>query len=274
MRGFWISVARRFRDEATREYYYATIRGDYVPGSAVHLVRPPEYHGYRVMGDTPLPAAIVKDRYAAFYEKRNNRFRGVGPVDRLNVYRVLSQEQLGGTTYYEIEGDRWLKSSQVEYFQLREELPEGVGENDKWIWIDLSRQTLEAYQGTMPIFATLVSTGLPESEETVTPKGEFVINFKHVTDNMAGSVGDGEDVYSVADVPWVQYIHRNIALHASFWHSKYGTPKSHGCINLSPADARYLFDWTGPHLPDGWHGVAATDENPGTKVFIVGKTPE
>ncbi|MBN2717731.1 MAG: L,D-transpeptidase [Deltaproteobacteria bacterium] len=274
LRGFWVSVAKRFRDEATREYYYQTIRGEYVPGNAVHLVKPPEFHGYRVLGDTPLPAAIVKDKYAAFYEKRNNRFRGVGPVDRLNVYRVYAEEQSGGQTYYQIEGDRWLKGSQVAFFRLREELPEGVGENDKWIWVDLSKQTLEAYQGAMPIFVTLVSTGLPESEETVTPNGEFAIDFKHVTDNMAGSVGDGEDVYSVADVPWVQYIHRNIAFHASFWHSKYGTPKSHGCINLSPADARYLFDWSGPTLPDGWHGVAATEDNPGTKVFIFGKTPK
>ncbi|MBN2525652.1 MAG: L,D-transpeptidase [Deltaproteobacteria bacterium] len=274
LRGFWVSVANRFRDDATRQYYYRTIKGDYVPGNAVHMVKPPEFHGYRVMGDSPLPAAIVKDRYAAFYEKRNNRFRGVGPVDRLNVYRVLGEEKSLGTTYYKIEGERWLKSSQVAYFKLRDQLPEGVGEKDKWIWVDLSKQTLEAYQGTMPIFVTLVSTGLPDSEETVTPTGKFEIDFKHLTDNMTGSVGDGEEVYSVADVPWVQYLHRNIALHASFWHSKYGQPKSHGCINLSPADARYLFDWSGPVLPKGWHGVAATEDNPGTKVIIVGKTPE
>jgi lipoprotein-anchoring transpeptidase ErfK/SrfK len=274
LRGFWVSVASRFRDDATREYYYQTIQGDYVPGNSVHLIKPPEYHGYRVMGDSPLPAAIVNKKYAAFYEKRNNRFRGVGPVDRLNVYRVFEQETNGGTTYYKIEGERWLKSSQVAYFGLRETLPEGVTDKDKWILVDLSKQTLEAYQGTMPVFVTLVSTGLPESEETVTPKGTFTIDFKHLTDNMTGSVGDGEDVYSVADVPWVQYLHRNIALHASFWHSKYGEPKSHGCINLSPADARYVFNWSGPTLPEGWHGVAATEDNPGTKVIIVGKTPK
>lgn len=272
LRGFWVSVAKRFRDDATREYYYETIKGNFVPGNAVHLIKPPEFHGYRVLGDSPLPAAIVRSNYAAFYEKRNNRFRGVGPVDRLNAYRVLDQEQLGQTTYYKIEGDRWLKSSQVAFFELREP-PESVGENEKWIRVDLTNQTLEAYQGTMPVFVTLVSTGLPESEETVTPVGEFSISFKHVTDDMAGSVGDGEEVYQVADVPWVQYVHRNIALHASFWHSKYGHPKSHGCINLSPADARYLFDWTEPSLPEGWHGAASTDKNPGTKVIIVGKTP-
>lgn len=273
LRGFWVSVAKRFRDSNTREYFYETIKGQFVHGNTVHLIKPPEYHGYRVLGDSPLPAAIVTGNYAAFYEKRNNRFRGVGPVDRLNTYRVYDSEKLGATTYYKIEGERWLKSSQVSFYDVREP-PEGVGQEEKWIRVDLTHQTLEAYQGTMPVFVTLISSGLPESEETVTPTGEFAVSFKHVTDDMAGSVGDGEEVYQVADVPWVQYIHRNIALHASFWHSKYGHPKSHGCINLSPADARFLFDWTGPHLPDGWHGAAATKDNPGTKVFVVGETPK
>ena len=90
---------------------------------------------------------------------------------------------------------------------------------------------------------------------------------------MAGTVGD-DDAYSVEDVPGVQYIHRNIALHSSFWHSSYGSPKSHGCINLAPADARAIFNWTEPKLPEKWHAVAATKKNKGTLVIIEGKTPK
>ena len=76
--------------------------------------------------------------------------------------------------------------------------------------VGTSRQTLVAYDGTSPVYATLVSTGLPESEETVTPTGKFHIHFKHLSDDMQGTVGDDES-YSVEDVPWVQYLHRNIA---------------------------------------------------------------
>jgi hypothetical protein len=271
-RGFWISVSKRFRDDATKEFYYETIKGDYVPANAVHMIKPPEFHGYEVLGDSPLPAAIVRTSHAAFYEKRKGRFRGVGPVDRLNVYRVFETEKNGANIYYRISFDRWLKGTQAALFELREP-PEGVDENEKWIHVDLTSQTLETYQGTTPVFVTLISSGVDDSEETVTPTGEFRVKFKHLTDDMSGSVGDGEDVYQVADVPWVQYIYRNIALHASFWHSKYGNPKSHGCINLSPADARFLFNWTEPELPAKWHGVAANDKRPGTKVFIDGKTP-
>jgi hypothetical protein len=185
---------------------------------------------------------------------------------------VLETAEWRDKKFLKVEGNRWLKESQVALFNLREP-PEGVGLDEKWIYVDLSRQTLEAYEGTTPVYVTLVSTGLPESEETVTPRGKFNVRFKHLTDDMTGEVGDDE-VYSVEEVPWVQYVHRNVAFHSSFWHSKYGQPKSHGCINLAPADARFLFDWTEPALPRGWHGVAATDERPGTLVIIEGKTPK
>jgi hypothetical protein len=273
-RGFWASVTERLRHEGTGETYYRTVKGDFVPGNALHLVRPPEFQGYAVSGEQPLPAAIVTSRYAAVYELQNGKFRGVGPLDRLSVFRVKGERPGQGGTFYQIEENRWLKAEHVAYFPLRAALPEGVKPDEKWIYIDLSRQTLEAYEGLMPIYVTLVSTGLPDSEETVTPHGRFRITFKHVTDDMTGTVGDGEEVYSVSDVPWVQYIFQNVALHAAFWHSKYGAPKSHGCINMSPADARYLFGWTDPPLPEGWHGVAAVDGRPTTLVIIEGKTPK
>jgi len=271
-RGFWVSVAARRFDELTRKFYYETVKGDFVPAENVHLIKPPEFRGYRISGERPLPGAIIHARHAAFYDRRRKRFRSVGPAERLGTYRVHEVTEHRGASYYRIDNNRWLKSTQVVLFDLSPP-PEGIGEEEKWIRVNLSRQTLEAYEGSMPVYATLVSTGLPESEETITPRGEFRILFKHLTDDMTGAVGD-DDTYSVEDVPWVQYVHRNIALHASFWHSAYGRTKSHGCINLSPADARWLFDWTEPALPDGWHGVATTDGRPGTRVFVVGETPK
>lgn len=279
-RGFWTSVTERLRHDETGETYYRTVKGDFVPGGAVHLVRPPEFQGYAVSGDQPLPAAIVTSRYAAVYELQNGKFRGVGPVDRLSTYRVREEQAGPGGTYYRIEENRWLKADHVAHFALRTELPEGVKADEKWIRIDLTHQALEAYDGLTPIYVTVISSGLPNTKEgeteivTETPHGRFRISFKHVTDDMTGSVGDDAEVYSVSDVPWVQYIFQNVALHGAFWHSKFGQPKSHGCINLSPADARYLFDWTDPPLPKGWHGVAAVEGGPTTLVIIEGKTPK
>jgi hypothetical protein len=58
-------------------------------------------------------------------------------------------------------------------------------------------------------------------------------------------------------VPWVEYFEGSYALHAAYWHDDFGRPRSHGCVNMSPVDARRVFMWTDPPLPDGWHGVKA-----------------
>jgi hypothetical protein len=59
-----------------------------------------------------------------------------------------------------------------------------------------------------------------------------------------------------------------VALHAAFWHQRFGRVRSHGCVNLAPADAHWLFDWTTPNLPSGFHGVISTKDNLGTFVVI------
>jgi hypothetical protein len=278
-RGFWISVADRLFDEESRKYYYKTIKGEYVPGETVHLVVPPMLRGYLVTGETPLPAVIITDRKASFFNERGGKFGGAGPAERFASFPVRDRRKVGGTEFFRVDEKRWVKASQVELFELSDP-PEGISAQEKWIRVELSRQTLEAYQGTAPYYVTLVSTGLPHDEKpqtmaelTETPRGEFRIEWKHVSDDMTGAVSD-EDAYSVEDVPWVQYIHRNIAFHASFWHTSYGRPRSHGCINLAPADARALFQWTDPLLPEGWHAVASTPDRLGTRVLIVGKTPK
>ncbi|HEX7672087.1 MAG TPA: L,D-transpeptidase, partial [Polyangiaceae bacterium] len=67
------------------------------------------------------------------------------------------------------------------------------------------------------------------------------------------------------DVPYVQYFKEGYALHAAYWHDAFGTPRSHGCVNLSPLDARWLFSWTEPSVPSAWHGAMS---NHGTLVSI------
>jgi lipoprotein-anchoring transpeptidase ErfK/SrfK len=74
--------------------------------------------------------------------------------------------------------------------------------------------------------------------------------------------------YSIEDVPWIMYFSGSYALHGAFWHSEFGRTKSHGCVNLSPEDARRIFGWTEPQLPEGWHGVVATEEKQGTRVVV------
>ena len=68
--------------------------------------------------------------------------------------------------------------------------------------------------------------------------------------------------------PWVMYFNEGGALHGAYWHDAFGRRRSHGCVNLAPRDAAWLFDWTSPDLPPGWQGVLPTRTEPGTLVVV------
>src|SRR6478735_2415651 len=65
----------------------------------------------------------------------------------------------------------------------------------------------------------------------------------------------GGGTFELRDVPWIQYFSKGFALHGAYWHDVFGIPRSHGCINLAPIDARLVFNWTDPPVPPGWHGL-------------------
>jgi lipoprotein-anchoring transpeptidase ErfK/SrfK len=145
--------------------------------------------------------------------------------------------------------------------------PAGVRGERTWIHVSIADQTLVAYAGTTPVYATLVSTGrdgLGDPETThSTPRGEFLIHTKHVSASMSGD--ELGDEFDLRDVPYVEYFTQGFAFHAAYWHDAFGAPHSHGCVNLSPLDARWLFHFTEPAVPQGWHGAFSRD---GTLVSI------
>lgn len=79
----------------------------------------------------------------------------------------------------------------------------------------------------------------------------------------------GSQNYELRDVPWIQYFASGYAIHGAYWHDVFGIPRSHGCINLSPIDARLVFLWTEPAVPEGWHGInVAPETGEGTVVIV------
>lgn len=104
----------------------------------------------------------------------------------------------------------------------------------RWIDVDLSAQTLTAYEGSTPVKQYLVSTGLPQ---TPTPVGQYRIWIKLKTDDMAGPG------YYIEDVPWVMYFYQGYGLHGVTWHANFGHPMSHGCVNQPTEMAEWLFNF-------------------------------
>lgn len=149
--------------------------------------------------------------------------------------------------------------------------PAAAGPRERWLDVDLASQTLVAYEGDEPVFATLVSTGIGRPGSPFdTPTGVFRILSKHALVRMDNLEHTGVEPYAY-DVPLTQYFTQGKALHAAPWHDQLGRPRSHGCVNLSPADARWLFAFTSPAVPAGVDEVDGSPSHPGTLVRIRGQ---
>ncbi len=153
-----------------------------------------------------------------------------------------------------------------------------VDPNEKIILLNLDFQTLSCFEAGREVFFCRVSSGQvidPVSGQITdayaTPTGTLLTHWKIISKNMtAGSEASG---YSTPAVPWCTYIQGGAAIHGAHWHNAYGEPRSHGCVNVSPEDAKWIFRWTSPHvslaageerrsLPD--HGTVVTSTQ---KVF-------
>jgi lipoprotein-anchoring transpeptidase ErfK/SrfK len=171
-----------------------------------------------------------------------------------------------GSLHYETVEGRWISDRVASRVDHARRLPGWARDGERWIDVSIGKQTLVLYEGARPVFATLVSTGAGGLDgPTATPRGIFRIHTKHVSATMS-SDELGEE-FELSDVPYVQYFDQGgYALHGAYWHDGFGQPRSHGCINLSPGDARRVFDWTEPRVPEQWHGSLLPLR--GTVVFI------
>ncbi len=106
--------------------------------------------------------------------------------------------------------------------------------DQRWIQIDLSKQRLVAWEGGKPVYAVVVSTG---KGSTPTRTGTFAIKSKHRSARMRGAD------YDVPNVPYTMYYHGGDAIHGAYWHRRFGTPVSHGCINVAVNHSKWLFNW-------------------------------
>lgn len=137
--------------------------------------------------------------------------------------------------------------------------------DDRWIRVDLSEQTVVAYEGARPVRGFIISSGLPR---TPTVTGTFHIRVKVRSQNMTGGDRALGNYYNLDNVQWVQYFYEDYSFHGTYWHQKFGQPMSHGCVNMTIADAKWLFDWAGPEWDGKTKWYRSSEENPGTLVIV------
>ncbi len=121
-----------------------------------------------------------------------------------------------------------------------------LGTAGKWIDVNIRTQTFTAYEGTRVVRSALVSTGVANHP---TPTGKFAIYVKYKSQTMSGGSKAAGDYYSLPNVPNAMYFYRDYALHGTYWHQNFGRPMSRGCVNLTLADAAWLFSWAPSGTP-------------------------
>lgn len=268
LHGFYVSIAHRTYKGGGG--WIRTVRGHLVPAGSIRLKSAPSTRGIELNAGEDLPVAFVKRGKATVYTLEDGKFKAAPDkgMARFDAAAVVEMLEVGGAEYLKIGQDHYVKRSDVMLVEKTKPPKIVKSENQKWIDIDVSQQVLVAYEGEKAVYAALVSTGKEKQNiEFKTPRGVFSVLSKHVTgtmDNLYASDGP----YMIEDVPWTMYFIGSYALHGAFWHNGFGGMRSHGCINLPPFDARWLFYWADPDLPEGWHSVYSGPERPGTIVKV------
>jgi lipoprotein-anchoring transpeptidase ErfK/SrfK len=252
--------------------YGVTPELEILPTDRLRPIQGSEFHGVELGQGVTLPLALVRQPGARYviYERAGNRLvPGDTAPYREAVPLTGRQQFFHDVLHYETKDGRWLSDRDASRLDPAKKQPGWAVKGERWIDVNITKQSLVLYQGTTPVYATLISSGeagLGDSEQTTaTKRGIFRVHAKHVATTMS-SDEVGEE-FELRDVPYVQYFDDDgHAIHGAYWHDKFGIPKSHGCINLAPEDARRIFYWTDPPVPDGWHG--ASDALTGTVIFI------
>jgi lipoprotein-anchoring transpeptidase ErfK/SrfK len=275
-KGFYVAIDRQFN--WNNRNWYKTTAALVAPADRLAIREPPLFKGIELTGPEPIqPAAFILGTKAWKYDVDPDKRHATptAPVERFTGAVLTGRVvPIGNTVFRETKDGWWMRTLDGTYTDPGPP-PPGLSKDEKWIDVNLTRQTLVAFEGDRPVYATLVSTGRrgrdpnDKAHDHQTVQGSFRIREKHVSITMDGDgPAPGDMPYSIEDVPYVMYFEGSYALHGAFWHSNFGREQSHGCVNLAPHDAKRLFFWTEPLLPQGWHGAIAAKEKPGTRVVV------
>ncbi|HMA95585.1 MAG TPA: L,D-transpeptidase family protein [Polyangiaceae bacterium] len=248
-------------DRAQNRRFAITTDARLIPADKIKAHSGSPFHGFEI-SEIGLPVAFAfAERTYQYEQTAAGAFEQRELLERRSLVALNgSVRERGKERWVQTRDGRWLNSSEIRTIVKPSTLPNFANKKVRWIDISLLQQTLVLYEGNRPVYATLVSTGrdgLGEPGKTLsTPQGVFRVYQKHVTTTMDSDVADSE--FELRDVPWVMYFQSGYALHGAYWHDDFGHARSHGCVNLAPIDARYVFRFSAPEVPEHWHSANAT----------------
>jgi lipoprotein-anchoring transpeptidase ErfK/SrfK len=161
------------------------------------------------------------------------------PLQTYKRYQVVHEMPVAAqkTGYLAIGPDEWLPATAVTL--VNPAVPAEAGPNTcRFIYTNLATQTLSVYDKCKLVYATLISSG----KNSWTFEGRFAILYKVDYGSITPPATSTSDYY-IEGVPYFMTYSGNFGFHAAYWHDSFGSAASHGCINLAPADAKWLYDW-------------------------------
>ncbi|ARV58483.1 hypothetical protein BZZ01_07365 [Nostocales cyanobacterium HT-58-2] len=161
----------------------------------------------------------------------------ISPIWKHHLKLLFIGIALSSNIFFTASNDVWAQSKNQ---TIRDQIQTLQKSDQRWIQINLSNQRLIAWEGSTPVYAVIVSTG---KKSTPTRTGVFQIQSKYKSARMQGTD------YDIPDVPYTMYYSGSYAIHGAYWHRKFGTPISHGCVNVAPKHARWLFNWASIGTP-------------------------
>jgi lipoprotein-anchoring transpeptidase ErfK/SrfK len=168
-------------------------------------------------------------------------------VDRIetrddgNIYYRVNPNYYGGLDML------WVPAEAMRPIPVEEIAPINPDVAEKRIVVDIKRQTLSCYEGSSEAFFCRVSSGI---ENGSTPLGVHRISRKYIALQMSGSGSGGTGAgYDLPGIGWTSiFVTGGVAIHATIWHNEFGFPRSHGCVNCLPEDAKWIFRWVQPFV--------------------------
>lgn len=251
----YVTIHGSLENEGQR--WYVLNPDQYVRAEDVRLVPTPDFHGVEVTVQPERPFGWILQDVRPSSEPDGEPNEAFAELTRFTFFQVFDAA-VGAEDWiwYNIGGGRWIRQTYVSLLDVDPRPPE-VGYNEFWVEVDLYEQSFAAYQGDRMVYAGLISSGL---NRWPTYEGIFQVWSRYLQTRMAGAEGK-IDYYNIEDVPYTMYFdpENEIALHGAYWHNRYGYKHSHGCVNMPPRDAEWIYYWSENAPNDLWVWVHTSD---------------
>lgn len=216
-------------------------RYGFVNGADTLEVDVPTFHGLTFRRTPDRPFGWIVEGGTCSQSAPDSGVKNSPCYVKYSVIQVYDTRHQEDGDWVQIGPNEWVEMQFLALIRPDATRPKGVAADaTRWIVVNLDQQTVEAYQDGQLVFATLASTG---RDGWWTKPGSFQVWAHLERDLMTGGLQGDPSFYNLDDVPWVLYFDEARALHGTYWHDRFGTPTSRGCVNLTPADAHWLFNF-------------------------------